>query len=163
MSRPRFSLRFAKADFKFSVAHFTLFSADEAEPLHGHNYRVRVEVSGGETDERGLLAESDAIKRRIRELCAELDERVLLPDRSPFLEIRQEEQTLECRFADRIYQFPPKEVALLPLANITMELLARLLWRNLADDLKRGALTELAVEIEETEGQSCRYSAPLGT
>lgn len=160
-----FTLRFAKADFKFSVAHFTLFDATDAEPLHGHNYRVRVEVTGEETDERGLLAASDAIKRRVRELCAELDDRVLLPERSPLLEIDETNGGIEVRYATRAYRFPAGEVALLPLVNVTMELLARMLWRKLADDLAgapRNALTALAVEVEETEGQSCRYAAPLG-
>jgi 6-pyruvoyltetrahydropterin/6-carboxytetrahydropterin synthase len=167
MSRPRFTLRFAKADFKFSAAHFTIFGALDAEALHGHNYRVRAEVAGEELDQRGLLAASDAVKRRVRELCAELDDRVLLPGRSPDLEIREEADAVEVRFGERGYRFPAAEVVQLPLVNVTMELLARMLWRKLADDLRRGrsnaALTELAVEVEETEGQSCRYSAPLAS
>ncbi len=161
MSSPTFTLRFAKADFKFSVAHFTLFSAAEAEPLHGHNYRLRIEVSGAEIDELGLLAASDAIKRRVRELCAELDDRVLLPERSPLLEIDAANGAIEVRFAERSYRFPAAEVVLLPLVNVTMELLARMLWRKLADDLA-APLSTLSVEVEETDGQSCRYLAPLG-
>ena len=166
-----YTLRFAKADFKFSAAHFTLFGAKEAEALHGHNYRVRVEVSGGETDERGLLAASDAIKRRVRELCADLDDRVLLPERSNLLEIDEVDGAVEVRFGTRSYRFPADEVVLLPLVNVSMELLARMLWKKLADDLAgssrsavttAGALASLSVEVEETEGQSCRYRAPLG-
>lgn len=160
MPAPTFTLRFAKADFKFSVAHFTLFSATEAEPLHGHNYRLRVEVAGEELDERGLLAASDAVKRRVRELCAELDDRVLLPERSPLLAIDQADGAIDVRFAERRYRFPAGEVVLLPLVNVTMELLARMLWRKLADDLA-APLSTLSVEVEETEGQSCRYAAPL--
>lgn len=162
MAAPRFTLRFAKADFKFSAAHFTLFGPGDAEPLHGHNYRVRVEISGEETDERGLLAASDVVKRRVRELCAELDDRVLLPEGSPDLEIRADGDAVAARFGARRYSFPAAEVTLLPLVNVTMELLARLLWRQLAADLATSRLDELAVEVEETEGQSCRYSAPLG-
>ena len=37
---PTFSIRLAKEDFKFSVAHFTIFGPGHAEPLHGHNYNV---------------------------------------------------------------------------------------------------------------------------
>ena len=172
MSAPTFTLRFAKADFKFSAAHFTLFGAAEAEPLHGHNYRVRVEVSGGELDERGLLAASDAIKRRVRELCGELDDRVLLPERSPHLEIAPAGDAIDVRFAARQYRFPASEVVLLPLVNVTMELLARRFWTSLAEHLAQhlasaatrpaARLAALSVEVEETDGQSCRYAAPLG-
>jgi 6-pyruvoyltetrahydropterin/6-carboxytetrahydropterin synthase len=163
MSQPLFTLRFAKADFKFSVAHFTLFSASEAEPLHGHNYRVRVEVSGAATDERGLLAASDTIKRQVRALCAGLDDRVLIPARSPLLRIEEKAGAVEVDFAARSYRFPAGEVALLPLVNVTMELLARMLWERLGAELVAPLtpLSALAVEVEETEGQSCRYSAPL--
>jgi len=162
MSGPRFTLRLAKGDFKFSAAHFTLFSATEAEPLHGHNYRVQVEVGGDGLDELGLLIETGILKRRIRELLAGLDDRVLLAERSPLLDLAVEDGTVDCRYADRAYRFPEREVVLLPLVNVTMELLARMVWRRLAEDLAPGVATHLAVEIEETDGQSCRYAAPLG-
>ena len=161
MDEPRFTLRLAKGDFKFSAAHFTLFSATEAEPLHGHNYRVLVEIGGDELDPLGLLVETGILKRRIREILTELDDRVLLPERSPLLEITVERGQVDCRYADRAYRFPEREVVLLPLVNVTMELLARLVWRQLAEDLDDVDATHLAVEIEETDGQSARYSAPL--
>jgi 6-pyruvoyltetrahydropterin/6-carboxytetrahydropterin synthase len=161
MDEPRFTLRLAKGDFKFSAAHFTLFSPTEAEPLHGHNYRVLVEIGGDELDPLGLLVETGILKRRIREILAELDDRVLLPERSPLLEITVEQGQVDCRYSDRAYRFPEREVVLLPLVNVTMELLARLVWRQLAEDLDDVDATHLAVEIEETDGQSARYSAPL--
>jgi len=161
MVSPRFTLRLAKGDFKFSSAHFTLFGPTEAEPLHGHNYRVLVEVGGDELDELGLLIETGILKRRIRELLTGLDDRVLLPERSPLLEVATDERVVDCRFADRSYRFPRQEVVMLPLVNVTMELLARLLWRQLAEDLGPSTASHLAVEIEETDGQSCRYAAPL--
>lgn len=161
MDEPRFTLRLAKGDFKFSAAHFTLFSPTEAEPLHGHNYRVQVEIGGDELDELGLLVETGILKRRIREILTELDDRVLLPERSSLLEITVERGQVDCRFSDRAYRFPEREVVLLPLVNVTMELLARLVWRQLAEDLDDVDATHLAVEIEETDGQSARYSARL--
>jgi len=161
MTAPRFTLRLAKGDFKFSSAHFTLFGPAEAEPLHGHNYRVLVEVGGDELDELGLLIETGILKRRIRELLTGLDDRVLLPERSPLLEIAVRDGSVDCQFSDRSYRFPENEVVMLPLVNVTMELLARLLWRQLAEDLGAATASHLAVEIEETDGQSCRYAAPL--
>jgi len=161
VSTPRFTLRLAKGDFKFSAAHFTLFGPTEAEPLHGHNYRVLIEVGGDELDELGLLIETGILKRRIRELLVELDDRVLLPERSPLLEIAVGGGAVDCRFHDRAYRFPEREVVMLPLVNVTMELLARLVWRQLAEDLDAATASHLAVEIEETDGQSCRYAAPL--
>lgn len=156
-----FTLRLAKRDFKFAVAHFTLFGPGTAEPLHGHNYRVRVEVAGDDLDSLGLLADCDAVKRRVRELCAELDDAVLLPDSSALLEISESDGEIEVLFPGRRYAFPSTEVVRLPLANTSMELLARFFWEALAEDLESDRLTTLAVEIEETDGQSCVYRANL--
>jgi 6-pyruvoyltetrahydropterin/6-carboxytetrahydropterin synthase len=155
------SLCLAKEDFKFSSAHFTLFGPAKAETLHGHDYRISIEVEGDELDEAGLLADTDAIKRRVRELCAELDDKVLLPERSPWLEIRADAEAVECRFGARLYRFPAGEVVLLPLVNVSMELLARWTWRALAGDLSSPRLRRLSVEIAETPGLAGRYAAPL--
>jgi 6-pyruvoyltetrahydropterin/6-carboxytetrahydropterin synthase len=165
---PTFSIRLAKQDFKFSVAHFTIFGRERAEPLHGHNYRLALEVEGESVDELGLLADCDRLKRAARAACAALDDRVLLPAASPHLVVARsggdngrEEGTVAVRFADREYRFPSGEVLLLPVANVTMELIARWAWDRLARVAKGGAVSSLMVEIEETPGQLCRYRAPL--
>ncbi|MCB1008407.1 MAG: 6-carboxytetrahydropterin synthase [Acidobacteria bacterium] len=161
MSEPTFTLRLAKRDFKFSIAHFTLFGPMEAEPLHGHNYRVTVEVEGRELDEAGLLADCGDLKRRIRALCAELDDRVVVPKESEWLQVIDGDEAVEVRFAERVYRLPAAEVVRLPIANTSMELLARFFWEALAASLPTDRIRELSVEIAETEGQSCAYRAPL--
>ncbi len=166
---PTFALRLGKQDFKFSVAHFTIFGPGRAEPLHGHNYRLALEVEGEGVDELGLLADCARLKRAARAACAALDDKVLLPEESPYLAIGRSgeksgargEGTVAVRFADREYRFPQGEVLFLPVANVTMELLARWAWERLAKVAKGGAVTSLMVEIEETPGQLCRYRAPL--
>jgi len=166
---PTFSIRLAKQDFKFSVAHFTIIGADTAEPLHGHNYRLALEVEGASVDELGLLADCDRLKRAARAACAALDDRMLMPEASPHLAIGKSggrhggngPATVAVGFGEREYRFPEGEVLLLPLANVTMELLARWAWERIAKVARGGAVQTLTVEIEETPGQMCRYRAPL--
>ena len=137
---PTFALRLAKEDFKFSVAHFTIFGPKSAEPLHGHNYRLAVEVEGETLEELGLLADCARLKRAARAACAALDDRLLLPEASPHLAIGRSGGkqagkgggTVAVRFAEREYRFPEAEVLFLPLANVTMELLARWAWERIA-------------------------------
>ena len=50
----RWSIQVDKQDFRFSAAHFLIFPDGSAERLHGHNYRVAVEVEAG-LDEHGLV------------------------------------------------------------------------------------------------------------
>lgn len=160
-SNGTFRIRFAKEDFKFSSAHFTLFSATAAEALHGHNYRVWLELGGQHLDSRGLLVGFDPLKHAVRNLCAELDGRVLLPTRAGELTLREEGDALEVLWADRVYKFPVDEVVRLPLANTSIELLAQYLWKRLAETAAESGCRTLGVGVEETSGQSCFFEAGI--
>jgi 6-pyruvoyltetrahydropterin/6-carboxytetrahydropterin synthase len=160
--RPTYRILLAKQDFKFSAAHFTLFGDGRAEQLHGHNYRLEVHLEGADLDRRGLLLELDPVKAAIRAACRRLDGRTLIAAGSADLACRRQGDSVEVRFAERTYRFPAAEVMLLPLTNSSIELLARMLWDELAPELAGSPVEILGVTVEETEGQSCRYEAPLG-
>ena len=161
MAPPRFVLRLAKEDFKFSVAHFTVFSETVAEELHGHNYRVRVEIAGPGTDAQGLLMDLRGVKSEIRRLCGELDSRTLLPERSALVRVAIVGGGYEVRYGERLYRLPAADVRVLPILNTSIEELASWFWRELRPSLRGSAITELRVEVEETAGQSCVYTASL--
>ena len=158
-----YSLRLGKEDFKFSAAHFTVFGEDEAEALHGHNYRVTVELSGTEVDELEFLVPVAAAKRDIRAQCAELDEKVLLPAECPHLKLARSDGTVTATFGKGRYEFPSSEVVLLPVANVTVEALARLVWQRLADrwGSLRDRVETLEVTVAETRGQGASYRRNL--
>lgn len=156
-----YTLELAKEDFKFSCAHFTLFGADEAELLHGHNYQVAVEVVGRQLDEEGMLVSFVEIKNAVRAACRRLDSLTLIPAHSRHLEIAESAGGVEVRFADRRYVFPEKDVLLLPIANTSVELFARMLWQELVATFPASAFDALGVRVAETAGQSCWFRAPL--
>lgn len=158
---PRYRMVLAKEDFKFSSAHFTLFPDGRAELLHGHNYRVRVALTGGELDGDGLLVDIETFKKALRALCARLDSRTLIPAESERLQWERDGESIEIRFGDRVYRFPAQDALLLPLANTSIELLARMLWRDLAPHLTGSRVESLAVAVEETAGQECWYEAEI--
>lgn len=156
-----FTIRLGKEDFKFSAAHFTLFPDGSAELLHGHDYRVRVAIRGARVDEHGLLTDLAGFKEKIRGICAELDEHTLIPEKSPLLELRATDEQIDVFLGDRHYRLPRTDVSLLPLSNITIELLSRLVWERLAGALTRSRVEWLEIEVEETAGQGCTYAAPI--
>lgn len=161
MTAPRYVLRLAKEDFKFAAAHFTLFPDGTGELLHGHNFRVAVELAGAEPDALGLLVDVAQVKERIREVCDGLDEHTLIPEKTALLSLREEGDEIEIVFGARRYRLPRNDVTLLPLANVTIELLARHVWEALAPSLAGSAVFELRVSVEETAGQSCAFSGPV--
>ena len=152
-----FEVELAKEDFKFSSAHFTVFSPKEAELLHGHNYRVSVRLRGDAVDELGFLLPFRGIKARIRELCAALDEHVLIPSECPHLEIGSNGTQTVIRFSDREYRLPQEDVLLLPLVNITVEVLARHVFCELRGTLSGSSVTHLRVNVAETDGQGASW------
>ena len=161
MTSPRFVLRLGKEDFKFSVAHFTVFSDQIAEDLHGHNYRVRVEIAGPGIDDLGLLLDLRDIKAEIRRLCSELDSKTLVPQHSPLVRVTTVEGGCEIRYGARLYRLPEADVKTMPIRNTSIEELAAWFWRMLRPSLAGSAIDTLSVEVEETAGQSCIYSAGL--
>ena len=157
----RYRMVLAKEDFKFSAAHFTLFSDGRAELLHGHNYRVRVELAGDDLDAEGLLVDIESFKRAIRELCTRLDSRTLIPGDSGRLQCAREGSAVAVRCGERAYRFPAEDTLVLPLANTSIELLARLLWSELAPRLAGSRIDTLAVSVEESAGQHCWYEGAV--
>jgi 6-pyruvoyltetrahydropterin/6-carboxytetrahydropterin synthase len=159
---PRYRMVLAKEDFKFSSAHFTLFSDGRAELLHGHNYRVRVELGGSALDAEGLLVDIETFKRELRKVCARLDSRTLIPGESARLRWTREGDLIDVRCGERAYRFPAEDTLVLPLANTSIELLARMIWHDLAPGLAGSRVDVFALAVEETAGQQCWYEAGIG-
>lgn len=153
-------IHLAKEPFKFSCSHFTILSETHAERLHGHNYQLRVDIDVAQTDAKlGMAFDFNAVKPLIRALCDELDERILLPENSPFLKLKTDGGSVEAVFGKKRYVFPKEDVLILPLANISSEELARHLCERLLTGMKPlPHWTRLQVNVEETRGQSVTYS-----
>jgi len=153
-----------REEIRFSAAHFTLFSDGTAERLHGHNYLVSLEIEGAQAP-YGMLLNFHEFKETLREICGEMDERTVLPTRNPDLNIREAGPQVEVRWKDRLYSLPKEDVLLLPLANATVEELARHLADRLRERLGRrlveAGVREFVLGVEESPGQGCRYRASL--
>jgi len=155
-----YTLHLAKELFKFSCSHFTIFSNHKAERLHGHNYQVKVDVTLSQTDPQiGMAFDFNSVKPLIRQICDEMDERILLPARSPFLQLDADTQDMRVTFANKKYSFPLEDTLCLPILNVTSEELARHICEQLT--LTMNTLphwTALRVYVEETRGQGVSYT-----
>jgi len=156
----RWSIAIAKEYLKFSAAHFLIFPDGSAERLHGHNYRVYVEIEAQLT-RHGLVMDFQSVKPVIRELVDELDEHWLVPGEHPTLKVERKKGLVEVRYQERYYAAPETDVIVLPINNTSSENLAgwigaqlrrRLEARFTDVDIKR-----LRVAVEETPGQSGVY------
>jgi len=157
----RWSIDIRKEYFKFSAAHFLIFPDGSSERLHGHNYRVAVEIRGS-LSRHGLVLDFRAVKPVIRELCDELDEHWLVPGEHPVLrhEMR-DDGVCEVRYGELYYAAPAGDVIVLPINNTSSENLAawfgRQLNARLAERFGDVEVEQLRVAVEETSGQSGVY------
>jgi 6-pyruvoyltetrahydropterin/6-carboxytetrahydropterin synthase len=158
----RWSIDIQKEAFKFSAAHFLIFPDGSAERLHGHNYRVFVEVDAA-LSRHGLVIDFKQVKPLIRRLVDELDEHWLVPGEHPVLRVgRLPDGRVEVQFGERRYAAPPEDVLVLPLNNISAENLATHLGRELRRRLEAAfhdvRVRALRLAVEETAGQRGVYT-----
>lgn len=145
------TIEISKDYLHFNSAHFTIFSATEREDLHGHTFYVRAYVTSP-VDDNGLAFDYNILKSKIMALCDHLDEKVLLPDRSPHLTLADEDGYLIARYADERLPFLPRDVRILPVRNITVEELAPWFLEGLMADAEVAAQNIHRLEIQVSSG-----------
>jgi 6-pyruvoyltetrahydropterin/6-carboxytetrahydropterin synthase len=103
----------------------------------------------------------------MRQLCDEIDHKVLLPLHNPKLEVRERDGSVTVAYEGKMkYVFPVEDCALLDIPNTTVEMLAQYLAGRVQDALNAlggvRTLTAIELEVEENFGQSATYrESPL--
>jgi 6-pyruvoyltetrahydropterin/6-carboxytetrahydropterin synthase len=164
MERSSYKVTVSKDYLLFAAGHFIAYE-DFREMLHGHNYRVSVELEG-ELDRNAYVFDFVTLKRIMRQLVNELDHRMMLPLHNPVLRVEEGGAEVRVEFTDgsRRYLFPREDVILLPVPNTTAEMLARHFVGRLREELQgedTSNLTAVTIEVEETTGQAARYREEL--
>jgi 6-pyruvoyltetrahydropterin/6-carboxytetrahydropterin synthase len=156
MPTESWSIQIHKDYLKFSAAHFLIFPDGTAERLHGHNYKVYVELHT-DLDQHGLVVNFKEIKPLVRALCDELDEHLLIPAQHPVLTATRVGEAVEIRYRERHYLIPADEVILLPIGNSSAENLAAWFGRTLRERMQPRwpglRVRRLSIGVEETPGQ----------
>jgi 6-pyruvoyltetrahydropterin/6-carboxytetrahydropterin synthase len=94
------------AEVEFAAAHALTGYSGPCENLHGHNYRVRLQVSAPEVDALGMVLDFVDLKRILKDITAPLDHRNL-NDVEPFT---RKNPTAE-HLARHIYEEARKRIA----------------------------------------------------
>ncbi len=155
MAPGQFKVNLEKEQHVFSAAHFITFNGNICERLHGHNYRVKCEVTGP-LDENEYVIDFIALRDTLSEIILELDHRVLLPTKHSKIIVIEEHNEVTARFEDRRWVFPRDDCRLLPIANTTAERLAWFIAGELKSRIPKeisAGLTGLTVAVDENHGQ----------
>jgi len=154
-----YRVRVTKDHLTFCSGHFITYEGNQCERLHGHNYKVAVEVSGP-LDDNHYVFDFIALKRFTQQVSDELDHRMMLPTKSRQIKVETVGDQVNVSFEKKRWSFPLDDCVLLPIENTTAELLAQ----YIAGRLRKSLLSEckfspttLSVEVEESHGQSAIY------
>lgn len=145
-----------KNEYSFSAGHFTIFSETEREDLHGHNYNVGVSIQVL-IHANGMAFDYRVYKKKLKELCAQLDRRFLLPSQSRFLTLEDQGDMWFAHFHTERIPFLKRDVVILPLTNVTIEELSYWFLGQLTSDsaaLKKDSIQAMTVEVYNGPAQS---------
>lgn len=124
MKKNNVTLHFHDGKLKFSIGHFTIFSKTERETLHGHNYTLHVKVET-EINEPGITFDYRLFEEKLVAMCKKLNWYFLIPERSPYLSIVDDDPHYQITFDNESMWLLKKDVVLMPLENITLETLSQ--------------------------------------
>lgn len=156
MSNPnRFRTLVEPWDLHFNSAHFITFG-EFCENLHGHNFHARVEVSGSNGSD-GYVIDFTLLNRLAADVCRTLHDRVILPGTSPVVSLAPEGEMLRIESFGKVFVLPLENCIILPVTNVTAELLA---W-HISEELVKGlaavtsleTIDEIEVAVEEADRQ----------
>ena len=153
--QPEYDVRVVKDSLVFSAAHFITYAGGLCERLHGHNYRVEVEVCGP-LDENHYVVDFIALRDAMARIALSLDHHVILPTESRLIRVLKGEHETTATFENRRWVFPNEDCVHLSLPNTTAELLGKYIAERLLAELnERGHPTpeQLTVRVEENFGQ----------
>jgi 6-pyruvoyltetrahydropterin/6-carboxytetrahydropterin synthase len=141
-----------KESHKFSAAHFTIFSSSERERLHGHNYSVSVRIVAP-IGPNGFSADYNVYKSRLKSLCDDLDEYLLLAGESPYQRIEEAGAYYRVSFAGEEMMFLQSDTQVLPISNATVEEFSHYLLQRLRQASEGEDLREIELCVASGPGQ----------
>ena len=152
-----------KEDMKFSAGHFTIFSDTERENLHGHNFFLHAAFVSKKT-QQGLSFDYRFYKEKLRAICKQIDEVVIMPGLSQHISISETNTHYEVIFNKEKMHFLKRDMIVLPITNVTVEELSGWFIQQLTVDRQQlldNQITAIHVKIQSSPGQSGESSWEL--
>ncbi len=137
-----------------------IFSDGSREPLHGHNYRVK--ISGSSPTLTGdVVFDFCHIKPIVRRICDSLDHKLIIPAKNKLIEIVKNQENTDIITQQGRFSIPSDDVLPLEIDNSSVEVIAAYIFEKLQQAVKKEynySFEDFSVEVEETPGQSAVFS-----
>mmetsp|Transcript_22712 Transcript_22712/g.47278 ORF Transcript_22712/g.47278 Transcript_22712/m.47278 type:complete len:219 (+) Transcript_22712:114-770(+) len=164
-----FSVVVFSESFKFNLAHFVAYRGFR-ERLHGHNYRLSIELLGSRISSDGYVMDFGDVKTVARAACKQLNERVVVPSKSDVLDIRPlptkpDHTILTCEDAT-VFVFPTSDCFFAPIMHSTVEEISLMMYGMIVEQLGASKLLErgihkIKLKLSEAPGQESSIEIPV--
>jgi len=136
---------------RFSACH-VIPGHEKCGRMHGHTYAVHIRIKGRPNDQH-IIADFGLVKGVLREVCEELDHKVLLPNDNPHLKVKVDDGKVHVSMGEKEYSFPEEDVLVLDIPSATAEALARYILDRIAPRIVSDNLEEIDLGLDEGVGQ----------
>ncbi len=142
------TIRIGIEGLTFDSANYTPGSVDKCRRLHGHTFRVDVEIEGEIDPTTGMVMDFLELKRIVKEVLEEYDHRVLLPVSDRNLTSIKGRFDTDIKFVEK----PHVTTEYLAL-DIAEKIMQRVNVFKLRLRLYEGSNKYALVELEKTDGR----------
>ncbi len=159
------SIRFENDSLYFPASHFITFGDPEkVEALHGHNFRLRAEISGP-INRRAYVVDFVLAYEALKRICESLSHKVLLPRDHPYINMETVDGVVRVTMPPLSWSFPEEDTLVLPVRNATTEAVGEHILTLFRKALENDDAFEcpssqyaISVELEEAPGMwaTCR-------
>jgi 6-pyruvoyltetrahydropterin/6-carboxytetrahydropterin synthase len=151
--RSPFRLHVVTDPDRLYCGHMTVYPGGRKERLHGHNFRIFVDIDLADGSFAAMF-DLDLARHALDAICARWKERLLLPAKNPYLEVvRDDAAEIEFRLCGDRYVMPRGDVVLVPIENVSVEGLAEHVATLLAEPLAPLRIVSgIEVRVEELPG-----------
>ena len=150
-----------KANIRFSSAHI-IPEYEKCGRLHGHTYAVHLKIFG-KPDEKGIIVDFSQVKETLKEICCDLDHKVLIPEKNSKVKIEKENDNLTILTLGKRYVLPFSDCCLLPINSTSAEKLSEYLLKRFIEKASLvDRIDSIEIGVDEGFGQGARISKKIG-
>ena len=163
-----------QSNLRFSSAH-VIPGHESCGFIHGHSYFVDIEIEGERAGEFEFVVDFKDVKGFTKEICDELDHRLLIPVYNNLIDIKdfdkekgsisdlKNQKTVFFKIDGKGYSIPSVDCVFLPLPYTSAEELSKFFAENLAEKLTENYdnLEYISVCVNEGIGQGAMYRKDL--
>ncbi len=178
----RFSVIIDRDTLRFSASHWVKYQPtvlDESsdggitirhkdvllvEPLHGHTFRAKLKITGI-PDEFGCVVDFVLVEQIMVKILERFEHKILVPASDPDLTLRHVGSQLKVGVLNREWEFPAKDVKLLPVKSTSTETIAEVILAEFVDVMQKNNILpspfsddQFILTLEEDTGMFARVA-----